>query len=79
MGTAPRCVVPDEGLLFPGSTGADMTTIDHSDSARSVQLFSERPEADAAEQRRPVVDDSPATMRRLRTPFDVDPADALDQ
>jgi hypothetical protein len=56
-----------------------MATIDHSDSTRSVHLFSERPEADAAAQQRQTVDESPATMRRLRTPFDTGPADALDQ
>jgi hypothetical protein len=50
-----------------------MAKINQSDSARPVRLFSERPEADAAEQQRPV-DDSPATMQRLRTPFDADPA-----
>jgi hypothetical protein len=56
-----------------------MAEIDRSDSAHSVRLFSELPEADAAEQRRPVVDDSAAAMRRLRIPFEADPADALDQ
>jgi hypothetical protein len=56
-----------------------MAEIDRSDSVYSVRLFSEVPEADAADQRRPVVDDSAATMHRLRTPFDADVADALDQ
>ena len=46
--------------------------------ADSDRLFSELPEDGAAGQR-PVVDDSAAVMQRLRVPFDVDPADALDQ
>jgi hypothetical protein len=56
-----------------------MAEIDRSDTAPSARLFSELPEVDAAELRRPVVDDSAAAMQRLRIPFDADPADALDQ
>ncbi|HEV7898459.1 MAG TPA: hypothetical protein VGP31_11510 [Planosporangium sp.] len=47
--------------------------------ATSVRLFSEVPEADAAEQWRTAVDDSPRAMERLRLPFDADPADVMDQ
>jgi hypothetical protein len=45
----------------------------------SLRLFSEVPDADAADQQHPVVDDSAAAMRRLRVPFDADPADAPDE
>jgi hypothetical protein len=44
-----------------------------------VRLFSDVPEADEAEQRRLVVDDSAAALERLRVPFEVDPADAFEQ
>jgi hypothetical protein len=47
--------------------------------AAPERLFSEVPEADAAEQWRMVVDESASAMERLRVPFDADPADALDQ
>ncbi|MGC9667829.1 hypothetical protein ACNTMW_14900 [Planosporangium sp. 12N6] len=43
------------------------------------RLFSEVPEADAAEQWRMAVDDSASAMERLRLPFEVDHADAMDQ
>jgi hypothetical protein len=56
-----------------------MAEINRSNSVPSVRLFSELPEADAAEQQRQVVDDSAATMQRLRVPFEAEPADALDQ
>ncbi len=55
-----------------------MAESDRAHSAPAVRLFSELPE-DAAAGQRPVVDDSPAVMRRLRVPFEVNPADALDQ
>lgn len=42
-------------------------------------LFRAVPEADAAEERQQVVDDSAAAMERLRLPFDVNPADAMEQ
>lgn len=55
-----------------------MAESDRANSEPAVRLFSELPE-DAVAGQRPVVDDSAAVMQRLRVPFDVDPADALDQ
>jgi hypothetical protein len=51
----------------------------HRIAAPSAGLFSDVPEADADEQRRLVVDDSAAAMERLRMPFEVNPADAIEQ
>jgi hypothetical protein len=56
-----------------------MSEIDRSAVQASAGLFSHASEADAAEQRRPVVDDSAAAMERLRVPFEADPVDAMDQ
>jgi hypothetical protein len=47
--------------------------------AATERLFSEVPEADAAERWRSAVDDSAPAMERLRLPFEADPADAMDQ
>ena len=46
--------------------------------APSVRPFSELPESEIAAPR-PVVDDGPAAMRRLRLPFEADPAGAADR
>ena len=42
-------------------------------------LFSQKPEDDEIDQRRPVLDDGAAALDRLRMPFEVDPADLLEQ
>lgn len=42
-------------------------------------LFRSVPEADAIEENQPVVDDSAEAMERHRLPFDVNPADAMEQ
>lgn len=41
--------------------------------------FRAAPDADAAEQRQQVVDNSAPAMQRLRTPFEADAADAAEQ
>lgn len=54
----------------------DQDVDDELDEVESSELDIEAPEADAAEQRRPV---HVAEDHRDRTPFEVDPADAAEQ
>jgi hypothetical protein len=55
--------------------GADITDNDHNAAAVARQLFSESPAHEPIQQRA-ILDDSPAAMRLLRTPFAAEPADS---